>query len=326
MAYDYSGSAAVSREPKKREKLALFNVRVGGVDFSFLVLVLLLLSVGLVMLFSASFAYALYYEGDSFHYIKRQIVWAALGVFLMLLISTVQYKVLNKFAWLPMIVTVPLLVIVYFMPKINDSHRWIDLGFTTFQPSEIAKFAIVILYAHLIVLGGERMKTFSRGILPFGVILAVVGGLIVFETHLSATVLIVSISAVMLFVGGADLKWFVIAGALLTLGAFLVLETNIFPHAATRINVWKNPFSDPRVAGFQTIQSLYAIGSGGLMGVGIGNSRQKYLYLPEPHNDFIFSVVCEELGFVGATLIIILFALLVWRGFVIAMRWACRLC
>ena len=272
------------------------------------------------MLFSASFAYALYYHGDSFRFIKSQIIWAALGVFLMLLISTVQYKVLDKFAWLPMLVTVPLLIAVYFFPEINGSHRWIDLGFTTFQPSEIAKFAIVVLYAHLIVLGGERMKTFSRGILPFGVILAVVGGLILFETHLSATVIIVLIAVIMLFVGGADLKWFVIAGILLAAGAFLLLETNIVPYASERIDIWQNPFSDPDDKGFQTIQSLYAIGSGGLMGVGIGNSRQKSLYLPEPQNDFIFSVVCEELGFVGATLIIILFALLVWRGFVIAMR------
>jgi cell division protein FtsW len=320
LAYQTGGSAAVRAEPKKKERLSLFNVRVGGVDLSFLMLVLLLLTIGLVMLFSASFAYAEYWEDDSFHFIRRQIVWAALGVFLMLLISTVQYKVLNKFAMLPMLIALPLLVIVYFMPEINDTHRWIDLGFTTFQPSEIAKFAVVVLFAHWIVLAGDRMKTFTRGVLPFAGVLAVVAALVVFETHLSATILIISIAAIMLFVGGVNIRWFILAGILLAGIAALVLATDLFPHAGVRIDVWRNPFSYPRDEGFQTIQSLYAIGSGGLMGVGIGNSRQKYLYLPEPHNDFIYSVICEELGFAGATLIIIIFALLVWRGFVIAMR------
>lgn len=320
MAYETNGGGVMRREPKRKERLSLFNVRVGGVDFSFLLLVLLLLIIGLVMLFSASYAYAEYHLGDSFHFIRQQIMWAALGVFLMLLISTVQYKILDKFAWLPIIVTIPLLILVYFNKPINGAHRWIDLGFTTFQPSEIAKFAIIILYAHLIVLAGERMKTFERGILPFAVILAVVAGLIAFETHLSATIIIISIAAIMLFVGGADIRWFIAAAILLVLAAFVLLETNWVPYAQTRIDVWRDPFKYPKDEGFQTIQSLYAIGSGGLMGVGIGNSRQKYLYLPEPQNDFIFSVICEELGFVGATLIIIIFALLVWRGFVIGMR------
>jgi cell division protein FtsW len=316
------GSAALRVEAKKKDRLALFNVRVGGVDLSFLMLVLLLLTIGLVMLFSASYAYAEYHHGDSFRYIRSQILWAGLGVFLMLLISTVQYKVLNqkKFAWLPLIVTVILLIWVYFNEPINGAYRWINLGFTTFQPSEVAKFAIVTTFAHLIVFGGERMRTFKRGVLPFAGILAVVAGLVVFETHLSATVILISISAIMLFVGGVDLRWFIVAGIILVAGAYILLETDWISYAGTRIAVWRDPFQYPQDEGFQTIQSLYAIGSGGLMGVGIGNSRQKYLYLPEPHNDFIYSVICEELGFAGATLIIIIFALLVWRGFVIAMR------
>ena len=320
MAYGNPGSAAARIEPGKKERLSLFNVRVGGVDLSFLMLVLLLLTIGLVMLFSASYAYAEHHFQDSFRFIRSQILWAGVGVFVMLLISTANYKVLDKTAWIPMFVTIPLLVAVYFNPEINDAHRWIVIGKLTFQPSEIAKFAIVILYAHLIVLAGERMRTFKRGILPFAVILAIVAGLVVFETHLSATIIIISLAAIMLFVGGADLRWFIAAGILLVAGALIILNTDWIPYASKRIEVWQNPFIDPRGAGFQIIQSLYAIGSGGLMGVGIGNSRQKYLYLPEPQNDFIYSVICEELGFAGATLIIIIFALLVWRGFVIAMR------
>ncbi|MCL2033258.1 MAG: putative lipid II flippase FtsW [Oscillospiraceae bacterium] len=306
--------------PAKRARLALFNIGVGGVDVTFLILVLLILTIGLVMLFSASFAYARFYFNDSFHFIKAQLLFAVLGVFLMLLISTVQYKVLEKLAWPVMMITFVLLVIVLFFEDRNGAHRWIDLGFITFQPSEIAKFAVVILFSHLIVAMGDKMKTFRNGILPFGAILIMIAGLMIMQPHLSGTILILLIGAILMIVGGADLKWFVFAAVSAAVGIAVVIITGAIHYAGSRIEVWRDPFAFPRDEGFQTIQSLYAIGSGGLMGVGIGNSRQKYLYLPEPHNDFIFSVVCEELGFVGATLIIILFSLLVWRGFVIAMR------
>ena len=305
---------------RKKSGFSLFNIGVGSIDVTFLILVLLLLTIGLVMLFSASFAYALFYFKDSFHFIKAQLLYAALGVFLMLLISTVQYRVLDKLSWPVMAVTIFLLTIVLFFEDRNGAHRWIDLGFTTVQPSEIAKFSVVILFSHLIIAMGDKMKTFRHGILPFGFILVVIAVLMILEPHLSGTVLILAIGAIMMIVGGANLKWFALAAIIASAGIAVIVMTGAVRYAGSRIDVWLDPFAFPRDEGFQTIQSLYAIGSGGLMGVGIGNSRQKYLYLPEPHNDFIFSVVCEELGFVGATLIIILFALLVWRGFVIAMR------
>lgn len=323
MAYEYTAKhqhAPTGRLVQKKSAFSLFNINVGGVDLTFLILTLLLLTIGLVMLFSSSFAYALYYFGDSYKFIRSQLVWAVLGVVLMLMVSTIQYKVLDKLAWPVMFITVPLLVAVFFFEPLNDSHRWINLGFTTLQPSEIAKFAVVVLFAHLSVAMGDKMRTFRNGILPFAGILAVIAGLMILEPHLSGTILILCIGAIMMIVGGADLKWFVMVAVAAVAGVAVVVTTGIVDYASGRIAVWINPFSDPRGLGFQTIQSLYAIGSGGLMGVGIGNSRQKYLYLPEPQNDFIFSVVCEELGFIGATLIIILFALLVWRGFVIAMR------
>lgn len=165
------------------------------------------------------------------------------------------------------------------------------------------------------------MKTFRYGILPFLIVLGVISGLMVLEPHLSGTILILTIGIVMMFVGGVDLKWFALGVGLLAAGiVVVVMIPGIIEYAQSRLEYWLDPFADPQGKGFQTIQSLLAIGSGGVMGLGLGNSRQKYLYIPEPQNDFVFSIVCEELGLVGASIIVILFALLVWRGYVIAIR------
>ncbi len=293
----------------------------GNIDLTFLVLVLTLLVCGLVLMFSASYAYAYYYEGNSFHYITRQLVWAGLGLGAMAFLSTWDYHIWHRFAWLAFGVTVVMLVIVYFMPERNGAHRWIFIAGQQFQPTEIAKFSVVLLFSHMISLNHDKMKTFQYGILPYGIILVIYAGLIIFEPHLSATILIMGLGVVLIFVGGASLKWFGLgmAGGV-SLAAIAMMIPSINERAMYRINVWKDPFIDPQVAGFQTIQSLYAIGSGGLMGAGIGNSRQKYLFLPEPQNDFVFAIICEELGFVGAVLIILLFALLICRGFMIAVK------
>lgn len=293
----------------------------GNIDLTFLVLVLALLVCGLVLMFSASYAYAYYYEGNSFHYITRQLVWAGLGLAAMAFLSTWDYHIWHRFAWLAFGVTVIMLVIVYFMPDRNGAHRWIFLLGQQFQPTEVAKFSIVLLFSHMISLNYDKMGTFQYGILPYGIILVIYAGLIVFEPHLSATILIMALGVILIFVGGASLKWFGLgmAGGVALVGIAMLIPS-INERAMYRINVWKDPFIDPQVAGFQTIQSLYAIGSGGLMGAGIGNSRQKYLFLPEPQNDFVFAIICEEIGFVGAVLIILLFALLICRGFMIAVK------
>ena len=294
-----------------------------GIDLTFLFLVLILLSIGLIMMFSASYASSYYETGDSFYYIKRQLLFAVVGVVMMLAIANIDYHILHRFAFLIYAGTLFLLVVVLIVPTREDAKRWINLGFTTFQPSELAKFAIVLIFAHLISVNYERMKNPRYGVWPFLVLLGVVVMLMLLEPHLSGTILIVSIGVVMMFVGGTDLKWFMLGGVLIGVAIIAaVLIPGVVPYAMDRLQYWIDPWSDPQNKGFQTIQSLYAIGSGGLMGVGIGNSRQKYLYLPEPHNDFVFSVVCEELGFIGATLIILLFVLLIWRGYVVAMR--CR--
>ena len=289
---------------------------------TFLVLVLSLLTVGLVMLFSASYAYAYYYYDNSFHFIFRQLIFAIGGVVAMFVASLVDYHIFQKLALPLMGASIFLLILVLFLPAQSGVRRWIVVFDTfNFQPSEIAKFSVVVLFSHMISVNYKRIKSFKYGILPFAVILGIVCGLLVLEPHLSGTILVLLLGAIVMLVGGVDLKWFALAGgaALLMLG-IAVLIPGVIPYAQSRLTSWLDPFADPLGQGFQTIQSLYAIGSGGLWGVGIGNSRQKYLYLPEVQNDFVFAIVAEELGFVGATLIIIMFALLVWRGFVIAAR------
>lgn len=294
----------------------------GGIDVTFLVLVLLLVTFGLIMLFSASYANAYYHENDSFYYVKRQLLWAIIGVGGMIAAALFDYRWFNRLAVPIMVFAIVLLVIVLFMPAINGAKRWIIIpGLGQLQPSEIAKFAVVVLFAKLITVNADRMKTFKYGIVPFVAVLAVIAGLMILEPHLSGTILILTIGATMMFVGGTDLKWFamaIIAGVVLI--GVVIMIPGVIEYAASRIEHWLNPFLDARGKGYQTIQSLFAIASGGLMGRGLGNSLQKHLYIPEPQNDFIFSVTCEELGFIGAAIIILLFALLMWRGFVIAMK------
>lgn len=295
----------------------------GGIDLTFMFLVLILLAIGLIMLFSASYASAYYETGNSFYYISRQLLFAIVGIIGMFVVANIDYHILHRFAFLIYIGTVFLLILVLFVHTREDARRWIPLGFTTFQPSELAKFAVVLIFAHLISTNYDRMKDPKYGVWPFLALMGIVVLLMLLEPHLSGTILILSIGIIMMFVGGTDLKWFMIGGLLLAAAVVvIVLIPGVIPYAMSRIQHWRDPWIDPQGKGFQTIQSLYAIGSGGLMGVGIGNSRQKHLYLPEPQNDFIFSVVCEELGFIGATLIILVFVLLIWRGYVIAMR--CR--
>ena len=305
-------------------KLAHFRKpsRAGKIDLTFLILVLIILTIGLIMLFSASYVDAFYREGDSFFYIKKQAVFAVVGIAAMLFIGYyVDYHILHRFAVPILIVTEILLVAVYFFPAVNGVHRWIPVPFIgTFQPSEIAKFAVITMFAHIISLNYKKMDTFRGGVLPFLPIILTVVPLVLFERHLSGGILIALICAVMMLVGGTRGRWFGLAGAGACAAAFAAYFLGLLDSVWSRIEVFIDPFVDPRKNGFQNIQALYAICSGGLMGVGLGNSRQKYLYIPEPQNDFIFAIVCEELGFVGAAIIFILFALLVWRGFVIASK------
>ena len=308
--------------PHARPKLRRAAAR-PGLDVAFLAILLLLLCYGLLMLYSAGYAVALYRRGDAYAYIRPQLLFAALGVAAMYAASLVDYHIWHRLAWPLLGVSLVLLVIVLFMPEYNGCKRWLVLpGLGTLQPSEIAKFSVVLVFSHIISLNHDRMKTFSTGVLPFGLVLGAVAVLMLLEPHLSGTVLILGIGAVLMFVGGTGLRWFGIAAALGVgaVAAAVVLLPDLVPYAASRLASWQDPFADPLGAGHQTIQSLYAIASGGLVGLGLGNSRQKYLYVPEPQNDFIFSILCEELGFAGAALVILLFLALFLRGMSIAVR------
>ncbi len=298
-------------------------IQQGKIDICFLSLVLILLTVGLIMLFSASYAYALTYFNNSFHFIIRQACFAVIGIIVMFALSKVNYHWYMKFSWLIYGISVILLALLLILPPMIsgvDYKRWMVIGPISFQPSEIAKFSIVLLFSVLISKNQTRMKEFKFGIVTLGVLLASVCGLVLFETHLSATVLIFSIGVVLMLVGGAKVSQMLMVGLCAVCAGAGAILTGIVDYGSDRITYWLNPWADATGLGYQTIQSLLAIGSGGLMGRGIGQSRQKYLWVPEPHNDFIFSVTCEELGYIGALVIILLFCALVWRGFVISMR------
>ncbi len=316
-----------TRRPKR---LWLFT-RPGGFDKLFFIALILVLAVGLLSLFSASYAYSYYQnDGDSYYYITKQLGYAAIGLFLMFAVSLVDYHVLHRLAIPIMLFSLALLVLVMFLPEIQNVHRWIRVGPIQIQPSEIAKFGIILLFAHWISHYKEEMKFASKGFWPFILVLGMTGVLVLAEPHLSGTMLILFIGLVMMFIGGT--RWYWLGGTVLLGAAAVVLMVVVFGYEQDRIEVWWDPLavytSDKIYSGdrtgrdvaWQTVQSLYAIGSGGLMGEGLGNSRQKHLFLPEPQNDFIFAIVCEELGFIGAVLIILLFAFLLWRGFSIGMK------
>lgn len=294
----------------------------GKIDITFLSFVLILLTIGLVMLFSASYAYSYEYYGNSYKFISRQALFAAVGVAVMLLVSKIDYHFLRKFAWIVFFGVLAMLAILLILPPMvsgMDVKRWIVIGPINFQPSELAKFAIVLLFSSLIAANYRQMNKLSF-IAFLVVLLGVTCGLIVLEPHLSATILVFCLGIVLLIVGGLPKKYIFGGIGLGVLGVAGLILSGAVSYGSDRIKYWLDPWLDPTGDGFQTIQSLLAIGSGGVLGRGIGQSRQKYLWVPEPHNDFIFSIVCEELGLIGAMVIIILFCLLVWRGFTIAMR------
>ncbi len=295
-----------------------------GFDADLFLLVLLLLTIGVVMVLSASFARA-YYDpghvtgGNAAYYFVRQLVFAALGVALMLFCSRLPMGFYRRYAMAFLIFSLILLALVPFIGvRANGSRRWLGVGGFTLQPSELSKLAVILSFSALICRFGGKMKTLRYGILPFLGILALIVGLLVLEPHFSASLIILAVGAVMLFLGGVGAGWFLAAFGAAGAGLFVLLT--FFPYASTRIVTWRDPFSSSTDEGYQIVQSLLSIGSGGLSGLGLGASRQKYLFLPEEHNDFIFSVIAEELGFIGCALILAFFALLILRGYWIALH------
>ena len=292
-----------------------------GVDIPFLFLILLLLAVGLIMLYSASAAQSEYDTGYeiSTRYLQKQAVCAAIGLGAMYVFSRIPAAVWYRLTWPLYIAGIVLLLSVLVIgQEVNGARRWINIAGLQFQPSEIAKFTMILALARLTVTYGGRAREFKFGVLGFGVALLGILIPLALEKHLSAIMLMGMVAVVMMYVAGTHPKWILlgIAGA----AAFVVVYISFMGYAGDRITAWLHPEQDPGDTGYQILQSLYAIGSGGVFGLGFGKSRQKYLYLPFQYNDYIFAIICEEIGLAGALLIMILFAAAITRGYWIALN------
>ena len=291
------------------------------VDQLFLVLILLLMAVGLTMLYSASYAQSEYDTGYqiSTRYLQKQAVCAALGLIAMYAASRIPAQFWYRMAWPLYGISIALLLsVLLFGESVNGARRWINIAGIQFQPSELAKFTMILLFARLTRQYGRSAKKFRYGVLGFGCALLGILVPLALEKHLSAIMLMGMVAVVMMFVAGTHPKW-LLAGA----GAaavFVIVYITFMGYAGDRVTAWLHPENDPADTGYQILQSLYAIGSGGLFGLGLGKSRQKYLYLPFQYNDYIFAIICEELGLVGALLIVALFAVTILRGYWIALR------
>lgn len=311
----------------ERRKMRFSLLSIGrGLDMPFTLLILVLLAVGITMMFSASYPTAYYQIGDSYYYLKRQLLFAAIGLVIMIAVSYVDYHYYHRFALFILGVSYFALVLVLVLPGQNGVHRWVGIGAFGIQASEISKFAIILFLAHWGSRYYDRMDTFKYGILPAAAVFVSTSLLLLLEPHYSCIVIVAILTVVMLFVSGIKLKWLIVGGVVLTALILLLWVTGMLTYAMQRLEGWGQALSATREekelwdTTWQTRNSLYAIGSGGVFGLGLGQSRQKYLYLPEPQNDFIFAIVCEELGLIGAVVILIIFALLVWRGVVISLR------
>ena len=290
-------------------------------DIYFLITVLVLLGFGLIMIMSASseWSRSQSYTGyDALFYAKRQAMWAGISILAMLFFARFDYHRLGKLSNLILGVAVVLLVLVLAVgTESKGGKRWLNLGFIQFQPSEAAKIALIIFLSWNLSKKDDPLKKFATGLLPYLLVIGFVCGLIILEKHFSATMLVLLVSLGILFVAGARIPHLMALGLPVVMGAFVLVRTSAYRWK--RVTSFLDPFADKLGDGYQIIQSLYAIGSGGIFGLGLGRSRQKFSYIPEPHNDFIFAILCEELGLVGAMLVIMLFTVLIWRGVRIAL-------
>ena len=288
-------------------------------DITFLILVIILLCYGSVVIFSAGHVYAQNVLGDSMYFVKNQLEWAFIGIAAMVVLIFVDYKIIRRFSVFIYAASVLLLGLVPLIGKtVNGAKRWIIIGPIRIQPTEIAKFAIVVMLAAYISIYREKMSSFRYGIFYPGCLIGFVCAMTALEKHLSGTIILFLIGLSVIILAGARLKYIGILGGVFAAGAGGILLVS--DYAKARIDAWIHPENYIKSTGWQPMQSLMAIGSGGIFGVGLGNSYQKHLWLPEPQNDFIFAILCEELGLVGALALITLFILLIWRGFSIGMR------
>lgn len=315
---------------KKKSLKGFSSFLNNSVDFTLVITVLLLLALGLVMVLSASSPASFQKYGKSYKYFSKQLMFAVLGLIGMYFVSKIDYRIYQKFYKQAWWLSVALLVAVLILgSEAKGAKRWIDLGFTTFQPSEIVKFLMIVFYAGILVKNRNELGKFWKGLVKHILCLVPIIFLLILEPHISTSMVIIITCCVMILMAGCKFWQFFASGAVAAGGIGAVATVlyfaseffrNKFQYAVTRITTFLDPWKYASDEGWQVIQSLYAIGSGGLFGSGLGNSKQKYLYLPEPHNDFIFSVLAEEFGFVGCMVVFILFAIFIWRGILIAMK------
>ncbi len=291
------------------------------VDFTLLITILLLLAIGLTMVLSASSPSALSETGNSYSFFSKQLFFAVVGLAFMMFISKVDYRFYKKFYKHSWWIALALLLLVLVAGKtINGAKRWLYLTDSlSFQPSEVVKLLMIIFYAGILVKNRDELSKYGKGFIKHIIFLVPIIGLLLLEPHFSASIVIITIVSVMMIMAGCKFWHFIATGGtvgLLGVIALIVKE----PYRLQRVVTFLDPWKDATGTGWQVIQSLYAIGSGGLFGLGLGESKQKYLYIPEPHNDFIFSILGEELGFIGCAVVLILFAVFIWRGILIAMK------
>ena len=273
------------------------------------------------MLLSASSPSALSESGNSYSYFFRQAIFAVAGLFMMWVISNIDYRFYQKYYKLAYIVAFLLLLAVPLIGReVNGAKRWIYVTEAlSFQPSELVKVLMIIFYAGILVKNRDELNKYGKGFFKHIIMIAPIIVLLLIEPHFSASIIIIGIASIMMIIAGCKFWHFLVSALVVGVPgiiALIILE----PYRLQRVITFLNPWSDPTGDGWQVIQSLYAIGSGGLFGAGLGESKQKYLYIPEPHNDFIFSILAEELGFIGCAVVIILFAIFIWRGVLIAMK------
>lgn len=286
----------------------------GSFDFVLLFIVLVLLAIGLIMVFSASSVSDLSLYKDAYYTLKRQLAWSGIGIFAMILAMNIDYHKLRALAKPMLIISLILLVAVLLLPEKHNVHRWIGIGNTSFgfQPSEIAKFSMILYMADSLSEKKDKVRSFLYGVLPYVLVGGLIFGLILIEPNLSVAGTVLIVVFLLLIAAGArklHLTLLAIMGSAAAV-VFTISEEYRYKRLTAFIDPWKDPLGD----GYQAIQSLLALGSGGLMGVGLGKSHQKFFYIPEPQTDFIFSIIGEELGFLGTSTIIVLFMILVWRG------------
>ena len=290
-------------------------------DFFLLIAVIILITFGIIMIFSASSIWANYKFNDSFYYVKRQIVFAVIGIFLMKFISRIDYKLYYKKSNIILLISFVLLILVL-IPGIgnirNGSRSWFGIGSFGIQPSEAAKLAMIIFTSKYLSKNTKFVNSLKEGVFPILLILIIMFGLIMLQPDLGTGVILVVSIIALLFISGVNMKFFIISGIIGLIGVIALIL--IAPYRMNRITSFINPWQDPLGTGFQIIQSLYAIGPGGLLGNGFLNSIQKHFYLPEPQTDFIFSIVCEEFGIIGTIFVVGLFSFVIYRGLKISLK------